>query len=244
MRAAYRSRNSQAKRQAAGQRTDLASDQNQFRRDHGAQRPHRWQRRKCRSAPGAIRRCRHDLSVTRRLRSGQSRRPCQLCLGGRTAAEEYSRCRNDLYVGAEAFDPLPEVHDPYTAPAVDIDGDYRPSLAVLPFRTLQAVRSDAYFAEGMVDDIVRMLGPEGSHRRVAQLDDGLRGRNARPPEDSRELNVSYVYGAAFAGPVNNCALPWNWSMPVRINRSGQTASMATWRISSTCKTALRCKLQA
>ena len=37
-------------------------------------------------------------------------------------------------------------------------GEYRPSLAVLPFRTLQRDQSDAYFAEGMVDDIIRALG--------------------------------------------------------------------------------------
>lgn len=36
--------------------------------------------------------------------------------------------------------------------------DYRPSLAVLPFRTLQKDQVDAYFAEGMVDDIIRALG--------------------------------------------------------------------------------------
>ncbi len=38
------------------------------------------------------------------------------------------------------------------------DEDYRPSLAVLPFRSLQEDRSEAYFAEGMVDDIIRLLG--------------------------------------------------------------------------------------
>ncbi|MFL5256852.1 MAG: hypothetical protein ACJ8AI_28960 [Rhodopila sp.] len=36
--------------------------------------------------------------------------------------------------------------------------DYRASLAVLPFRTLQKDQSDAYFSEGMVDDIIRALG--------------------------------------------------------------------------------------
>jgi adenylate cyclase len=43
-------------------------------------------------------------------------------------------------------------------PARATDEDYRPSLAVLPFRSLQEGRSDAYFAEGMVDDIIRLLG--------------------------------------------------------------------------------------
>jgi adenylate cyclase len=36
--------------------------------------------------------------------------------------------------------------------------DYRPSLAVLPFRSFHEDRSDSYFAEGMVDDIIRLLG--------------------------------------------------------------------------------------
>jgi adenylate cyclase len=37
-------------------------------------------------------------------------------------------------------------------------GEYRASLAVLPFRTLQKDQADAYFAEGMIDDIIRALG--------------------------------------------------------------------------------------
>ena len=43
-------------------------------------------------------------------------------------------------------------------PARPAEAESRPSLAVLPFRTLQADQSDAYFAEGMVDDIIRVLG--------------------------------------------------------------------------------------
>ena len=46
---------------------------------------------------------------------------------------------------------------PDTGPA-ETAVEYRPSLAVLPFRTLQKDQSDAYFAEGMVDDIIRALG--------------------------------------------------------------------------------------
>lgn len=40
----------------------------------------------------------------------------------------------------------------------DIAVEYRPSLAVLPFRTLQPDQTDAYFAEGIVEDIIRALG--------------------------------------------------------------------------------------
>ena len=36
--------------------------------------------------------------------------------------------------------------------------DYRPSLAILPFRSLQKDQLDSYFAEGMTDDIIRALG--------------------------------------------------------------------------------------
>ncbi|MFL5281056.1 MAG: adenylate/guanylate cyclase domain-containing protein [Rhodopila sp.] len=36
--------------------------------------------------------------------------------------------------------------------------DYRPSLAVMPFRTLHKDQTDAWFAEGMADDIIRALG--------------------------------------------------------------------------------------
>jgi adenylate cyclase len=45
-----------------------------------------------------------------------------------------------------------------TAAASKAPAEYRASLAVLPFRTLQKDQSDAYFAEGMIDDIIRALG--------------------------------------------------------------------------------------
>lgn len=44
------------------------------------------------------------------------------------------------------------------ATSAEPTGEYRASLAVLPFRTLQQDQSDAYFAEGMIDDIIRALG--------------------------------------------------------------------------------------
>lgn len=52
---------------------------------------------------------------------------------------------------------LPRLSIPETT-ATEAGGDYRPSLAVLPFRTLQKDQADAYFAEGMIDDIIRALG--------------------------------------------------------------------------------------
>lgn len=52
---------------------------------------------------------------------------------------------------------LPRQSVPETT-TTEAHDEYRPSLAVLPFRTLQKDQSDAYFAEGMIDDIVRALG--------------------------------------------------------------------------------------
>ena len=72
-------------------------------------------------------------------------------------------------------------------------GEYRPSLAVLPFRTLQRDQSDAYFAEGMVDDIIRALG--GLKDLVVISRSSTIGF-ARVPLDVRrvghELDVMYV----------------------------------------------------
>ena len=71
--------------------------------------------------------------------------------------------------------------------------DYRPSLAVLPFRTLQQDQSDAYFAEGMIDDIIRALG--GLQDLLVISRSSVAGF-ARQPLDvrrvGRELDVRYV----------------------------------------------------
>jgi adenylate cyclase len=71
--------------------------------------------------------------------------------------------------------------------------EYRPSLAVLPFRTLQKDQSDAYFAEGMVDDIIRVLG---GLKELLVIACSSTLMFARAPLDLRrighELDVRYV----------------------------------------------------
>jgi TolB-like protein/class 3 adenylate cyclase len=71
--------------------------------------------------------------------------------------------------------------------------EYRPSLAVLPFRTLQEDQADAWFAEGMVDDIIRVLG--GLKELLVIARSSTLGF-ARSPLDLRrvgqELDVRYV----------------------------------------------------
>jgi len=61
------------------------------------------------------------------------------------------------WLGMPALPRLTSQAMPDVSPA-NSDLEYRPSLAVLPFRTLQKDQSDAYFAEGMVDDIISALG--------------------------------------------------------------------------------------
>jgi len=71
--------------------------------------------------------------------------------------------------------------------------EYRPSLAVLPFRTMQRDQTNAYFAECMVDDIIRVLG--GLKDLLVVSRSATLGF-ARMPLDVRrvgqELDVRYV----------------------------------------------------
>ncbi len=71
--------------------------------------------------------------------------------------------------------------------------EYRPSLAVLPFRTLQEDQTDAYFAEGMVDDIISALG---GLKDLVVIARSSTQTYARAPLDLRrvghDLDVRYV----------------------------------------------------
>ena len=85
---------------------------------------------------------------------------------------------------------LPRQNVPSTS---EVGADYRPSLAVLPFRTLQKDQSDAYFAEGMIDDIIRELG---GLKDLLVISRSSTSGFARQPLDVRrvghELDVRYV----------------------------------------------------
>jgi adenylate cyclase len=77
--------------------------------------------------------------------------------------------------------------------AAESTTEYRPALAVVPFRTLQKDASDAYFAEGIVDDIIRALGGLKDLLVIARSSTQI---FARAPLDLRrvghELDVRYV----------------------------------------------------
>ena len=71
--------------------------------------------------------------------------------------------------------------------------DYRPSLAVLPFRTLQPGQEDSYFAEGMVDDIIRVLGELKDMVVISRSSTlGFSGASPDLGRIGRELDVQYV----------------------------------------------------
>lgn len=77
--------------------------------------------------------------------------------------------------------------------AQDAGEDYRPSLAVLPFRALLEDRADAYFAEGMVDDIIRLLGGLKELLVIARSSTlGFAGSPLDLRRVGHELDVRYV----------------------------------------------------
>jgi adenylate cyclase len=98
-------------------------------------------------------------------------------------------CRN--WAGMPAL-PRAAVTAPDPDPGAGA-GEYRASLAVLPFRTLQQDQSDAYFAEGMVEDIIRALGGLKDLLVIARTSTQM---FAGAPLDLRriahELDVRYV----------------------------------------------------
>jgi adenylate cyclase len=71
--------------------------------------------------------------------------------------------------------------------------DYRASLAIVPFRTLQRDQTDAYFAEGIIEDIIRLLS---GLKDLLVVSRSSTINFARVPLDIREvaheLNVRYV----------------------------------------------------
>jgi adenylate cyclase len=95
-------------------------------------------------------------------------------------------------------DPMPRVVGPVSEVVperinVESYQDYRPSLAVLPFRSLHQEPVDAYFAEGMVDDIIRVLGGLKDLIVVSRSSTfGFTGTAPALGQIAQQLNVQYV----------------------------------------------------
>ncbi len=76
---------------------------------------------------------------------------------------------------------------------VGASADYRPSLAVLPFRTAGENQEEAYFAEGMVEDIIRLLGGMRDIVVVSRTSTlGFAGQMPNLRQVEQQLNVQYV----------------------------------------------------
>jgi adenylate cyclase len=96
--------------------------------------------------------------------------------------------------------------------------EYRPSLAVLPFRTMREDQSDAYFAEGMVDDIIRVLG---GLKELLVIARSSTQTFARAPLDlpriGHELDVRYI----LHGSVRRSAKMLRIAVELTETQSGQ-----------------------
>jgi TolB-like protein/Flp pilus assembly protein TadD len=78
-----------------------------------------------------------------------------------------------------------------TAPAVTPPDDLRPSVAVLPFENRSANADDAYFADGVQDDIVTQLSKLPGLRVIASTStEKLRGTTLSAREIGQQLGVS------------------------------------------------------
>ena len=115
----------------------------------------------------------------------------------RIVAADYShigerRLRNIAHaVNVYCAVPSTRPAGPLLAPAPV--SDYRPSLAVLPFRTLRPDQEDAYFAAGMVDDIIHALGGLRDLLVIARSSTlGFAGSAPDPVRAGRELGVRYI----------------------------------------------------
>lgn len=74
-----------------------------------------------------------------------------------------------------------------------VEGDDRPAIAVLPFDNFSPDPDDAYFADGMQDEIISKLSKIAS-LRVLSRSSTEQYRQSRPPipQIARELNVDFV----------------------------------------------------
>jgi hypothetical protein len=115
------------------------------------------------------------------------------------------------------------------------------SIAVLPFANLSDNKENAFFAEGMQDDILTSLSRIGDLKVISRTS-VLSYRDAKQRksrEIAQALGVAYLLEEACAG---SAAISWsmcNWWMRVRTARSGPSITIARWRIRSVCRASSR-----
>lgn len=137
----------------------------------------------------------HAVNIAARLE--QMSEPGAVCLSRPVYDQVSSVVPGDYRcIGDQVLKNIPEPVTAYvlTPPSPDIrQGEYRPSLAVIPFRTLQPDQDDAYFAAGMVDDIVHTLAGLRDLVVIARNStEGFAGSELDPVRAGKKLHVRYL----------------------------------------------------
>lgn len=137
----------------------------------------------------------HAVNIAARLE--QIGEPGSVCLSG-LVYDQVSKVVPGHYrcIGDQRLKNIPEAVTAYvlTSPTPDHrEEEYRPSLAVMPFRTLEPDQDDAYFAAGMVDDIVHTLAGLRDLLVIARRStSGFTGSALDPVRAGAELGVRYM----------------------------------------------------
>ncbi len=137
----------------------------------------------------------HAVNIAARLE--QMSEPGAVCLSRPVYDQVSSVVPGDYRcIGDQVLKNIPEPVTAYvlTPPSPDIrQGEYRPSLAVIPFRTLQPDQDGAYFAAGMVDDIVHTLAGLRDLVVIARNSTtGFTGPELDPVRAGKKLHVRYL----------------------------------------------------
>ena len=113
----------------------------------------------------------------------------------------------------------------------------RPSIAVLPFANLSGDPEQDYFADGMVDEIITALSRVRRLFVIARNSSfTYKGRAVDVKQVGRELGVRYVLEGSVRKAGSRSGSPASSSTPRPGRICGPTASMASSRMSSTCRT--------
>ncbi len=137
----------------------------------------------------------HAVNIVARLE--QIGEPGAVCLSG-LVYDQVSKVVPGHYrcIGDQVLKNIPEAVTVYvlTPPSPDSrEEEYRPSLAVLPFRMLGPDQEDAYFAAGMIDDIVHTLAGLRDLLVIARRStSGFSGSALDPVRAGTDFGVRYV----------------------------------------------------
>jgi len=110
------------------------------------------------------------------------------------------------------------------------------SIAVLPFENLSEEKSNAYFAEGIQDEILTRLAKIGALKVISRTSTAHYASSPKDlPEIARQLGVANFWKAVCRRSTMRCASTCSLSALPRMNTSGPKATIASWTMSSLLK---------